>query len=67
MLGNKKPSELDDWTLLAVHDQCGQLIAKRNEAKSHEKFKKMSIPPPNPAFIEMMNSIEDELKKRKLL
>ena len=67
MLGNKKPSELDDWTLLAVHDQCGQQLVKRNEARLHEKFKKMPFPPPNPAFIEMINSIELELKKRNLL
>ena len=71
MLGNKKPSDLDDWTLLAVHDKCGQFIAIRNEASKHPKFnggpKRMAFPPPNPAFIEMMNSIEDELKKRKLL
>ena len=67
MLGDKKPSELDDRALLAAHDHCGQQLVKRNEARLHEKFKKMPFPPPNPAFIEMMNSIELELKKRKLI
>ena len=71
MLANKKPSDLDDWTLLAAWDNCGQVMKQRDIASKHPKFndgpKRMEFPPPNPAFIEMMNSIEEEMKKRKLL
>ncbi len=67
MLADKKPSELDDWTLMDAWNKCGQVMAQREKARSHDKFKKMEFPPPNPKFIEIMNSIEDEMKKRKLL
>ena len=67
MLGNKKPSEIDDTSLLAAYAHCEQLIAQRNEASKHDKFKSMSFPPPNPTFITMMNNIESELRNRKLL
>ena len=71
MLADKKPSELDDWTLTIAYEKCGQVMAQRDKASRHPKFndgpKRMAFPPPNPAFIEMKNSIENELKKRKLL
>ena len=67
MLNGKKASDLDDWALLEAFNHCGQILKERDEARKHDKFKKMEFPPPNTAFIEMMNSIELELKKRKLL
>jgi hypothetical protein len=71
MLGDKKPSELDDWTLTLAWEKCGQVMAQREKTSKHPKFndgpKRMEFPPPNPAFIEIMNSIEEEMKKRKLL
>ena len=71
MLNNKKPSDLDDWTLIAAWDNCGQVLKQRAEASKHPKFnngpKRMEFPPPNPAFIEMMNEIEKEMKKRKII
>jgi hypothetical protein len=69
MLNGKKASDLDDRALLKAYDYCGQTIAKRNEASKHPKFTNgsMPFPPPNLAFIKMMNDIENELKKRKLL
>lgn len=69
--GNKEISDLDDWSLIEANIQCGQTMAKRAEASKHEKFndgpKRMEFPPPNPAFIQMMNEIETEMKKRKLM
>ena len=71
MLANKKPSELDDWTLIDAWSKCGQVMARRDEASKHPKFndgpKRMAFPPPNLAFIKMMNEIETEMKKRKLI
>ncbi len=71
MLNGKKASDLDDWALLEAFNHCGQILAKRNEASRHPKFtdgpKPMPFPPPNPKFIEIMNDIESELRKRKLL
>ncbi len=71
MLNNKKPSELDDWTLVEAWEKCGQVLKEREIASKHPKFndgpKRMAFPPPNPAFVEMKNSIEEEMKKRKLI
>ena len=39
-------------------------IARREEAAKHDKFKKMEFPPPNPAFLELKNEIELEIKNR---
>lgn len=68
--GDKEISELDDWALVIASEYCGQVMAKRNEASKHTKFndgpKRMEFPPPNPAFVQMMNEIENELKKRKI-
>lgn len=39
---------------------------KRNAAASHEKFKKMEFPSPNPEFLNLKAEIEKELKSRNL-
>lgn len=40
-------------------------ISKRNEAASHEKFKKMEFPSLNPEFLNLKVEIEKELESRK--
>ena len=67
MLNNKKPEELDDWTLVMAYEKCGQVIAQRDKARLHDKFKKMEFPPPNPAFIEMMNGGNDMLDQEIII
>lgn len=65
--GIKEISELDDWTLTAAYDKCGQADKQRDEASKHEKFNKMEFPPINPQFTAMKNEIITEMKKRKLI
>lgn len=69
--GIKEISELDDWTLTAAYDKCGQAEKQREEASKHEKFttanKKMNFPPINSQFTAMKNEIKLEMKNRKLI
>jgi hypothetical protein len=63
---NGKPlSEYFTSQLEAILSGLQSAETSRNKAASHEKFKKMEFPPPNPAFLELKTAIEEELKVRK--
>lgn len=66
-INGKDISTLWDDELLAIHRQHQDMEAKRLKASTHEKFKKMEFPSPNPAFVELKNAIINEIKNRKLM
>jgi len=61
----KALSSYDVWALSAILQSLKDAEAKREEARSHDKFKKMAFPPPNPEFVKLKNAIEEEIRKRK--
>ncbi len=66
----KPLSSYNVWELGHILSSMNTAEAKRNEARQHEKFKKldgkgMEFPPPNPAFLKLKSAIEEEITSRK--
>ena len=62
---NGKP--LSEFTLQELKDTLAHfdvVLAKRDEASKHEKFKKMPFPPPGAAFLKLKEAIEEEIKTK---
>lgn len=65
---NKNICDHSLWFLLFLKDDLDKAQARRDEASKHPKFndkkKPLFIPPPNPAYIELKNAVEEEIRKR---
>lgn len=69
-LYNGKPlSSMDLWALGALLDYLTDQEDRRALARKHKKFNdpktKLTLPPPNPKFIELKNAVETEIRKRQ--
>lgn len=62
---NKELSEYNVWELCAILSHFNSMEAKRDKSKQHIKFNKMDFPSPNPAYLELKQSIEQEIENRK--
>lgn len=54
----KKVSDYSLQELQNILNSLNEAEAKREIAKTHEKFKKMAFPPPNPEFVKLKSEIE---------
>lgn len=61
----KELSDFSSDQLSAILKHMQDAEAKREEVRSHEKFKKMEFPPINPEFLKIKIAIEEEIRNRK--
>ena len=61
----KPLSSYDVWALGAILKSMNDVLAKREEARSHKKFEKMDFPPPNPEFLKLKNAVEEAIRKKQ--
>jgi len=52
------------WDLGLIAQSLLDAEAKREVASTHEKFKNMDFPPPNPEFVKLKSAIEAEIRNR---
>lgn len=70
---NKELSEHSLWDLGLIEKSLKEAEAKREEASKHPKFttgvdkkKAMEFPSPNPAFLELKEAVELEIRKKQV-
>lgn len=61
----KDLSSLSLWDLGKIETSLKEALAKREEASKHPKFEKMKFPPPNPNFLNLMQAVEEEIRKKQ--
>ena len=65
----KSLSDMDLWALGQLLDWITDQEDRRKEAAKHKKFNdpktKLTLPPPNPKFIELKNAVEAEIRKKQ--
>lgn len=64
-----KLSSMNLWALGKLLDWLTDQEDRRKEASKHKKFNdpktKLTLPTPNPKFIELKNAVETEIRKRQ--
>lgn len=63
----KSLADYDLWALGMLLHSFKEQLQKREEAAKHPKFAKMNItlPSPNPKFLELLNEVELEIRKKQ--